>query len=130
MVGAEYQRANYPTTWARMYEKGRVFYTSFGHREDVWTTPAFQSLLAGALNWALRRVEADVTPNLSRVTPKAGVLPRYVPPQQQPAAGTKKNDKREEGSHPPTKYAPASWFLLIVVARVVIVGVPNPRARG
>lgn len=95
MVGAEYQRANYPTTWARMHEKGRVFYTSFGHREDVWTNPAFQSLLAGALNWALRRVDADVTPNLAAVTPKAGVLPRYIPPQQTQAAGKKTNDKKE-----------------------------------
>ena len=32
-----YQRPPYPATWARMCGKGRVFYTSMGHREDVWT---------------------------------------------------------------------------------------------
>ena len=30
-----YQRPPYPATWARMQQKGRVFYTSMGHREDV-----------------------------------------------------------------------------------------------
>lgn len=80
MVGDEYKRAPYPSTWVRMHGKGRVFYTSLGHREDIWTHPAFQSVLAGALNWALGRVEADVTPNLEKVAPGATQLPVYVPP--------------------------------------------------
>ncbi|HUR56621.1 MAG TPA: ThuA domain-containing protein [Opitutaceae bacterium] len=80
MEGNLYQRPPYPSTWARLQGKGRVFYTSMGHREDVWTNPIFQSLLMGGLNWALRRVEADLTPNLTRVTPQAGVLPPYAAP--------------------------------------------------
>ena len=39
MKGNEYQRPPYPETWARMHGKGRVFYTSMGHREDMWTNP-------------------------------------------------------------------------------------------
>ena len=39
-----YQRPPYPASWIRNYGKGRVFYTSMGHREDVWTSPQFQSL--------------------------------------------------------------------------------------
>src|SRR3989440_4641765 len=33
---------DYPIAWCKMYGEGRVFYTSLGHREDVWTadTPA------------------------------------------------------------------------------------------
>ena len=27
---------NYPIAWCKDYGKGRVFYTSLGHREDVW----------------------------------------------------------------------------------------------
>lgn len=27
---------NYPISWCKEYGKGRVFYTSLGHREDVW----------------------------------------------------------------------------------------------
>jgi type 1 glutamine amidotransferase len=90
MKGAEYERAPYPSTWARMHGKGRVFYTSLGHREDIWTHPAFQSLLTGALNWSLGRVDADITPNLAQVAPKANVMPLYVAPPPPKATSTKK----------------------------------------
>jgi type 1 glutamine amidotransferase len=70
-----YQRAPYPATWARMHGKGRVFATSLGHREDVWTRPDFQSILNGGIQWALGRVEADITPNIETVTPKYAQVP-------------------------------------------------------
>jgi len=74
MKGPMYQRPPYPATWARRNEKGRVFYTSMGHREDVWTNPTFQQILLGGLAWTMGNVEADVTPNVDRVTPHAWVL--------------------------------------------------------
>ncbi len=86
MEGNLYERPNYPSTWARVHGQGRVFYTSMGHREDVWTNPLFQDLLMGGLNWALKRVDADLTPNLKEVTPEAHVLPPYVPPAPAKAA--------------------------------------------
>lgn len=70
-----YDRPNYPSTWAHKYGKGRAFYTSMGHREDIWTNPVFQQVLLGGMNWALGNVDADVTPNIGKVTPQAGVLP-------------------------------------------------------
>lgn len=70
-----YKRPNYPSTWAHHYGEGRVFYTSMGHRLDVWTNPVFQKILAGGLSWATGNVDADVTPNIDRVTPQAGHLP-------------------------------------------------------
>ena len=39
MEGNDYQIPPFPATWARMHGKGRVYYTSLGHREDVWTNP-------------------------------------------------------------------------------------------
>jgi type 1 glutamine amidotransferase len=94
MKGAEYERAPYPSTWARMHGKGRVFYTSLGHRDDIWNGAIFQSILVGGLNWATGRVEADVTPNLGKVAPQANVLPKYVappPPAPKKDAAPKKN---------------------------------------
>jgi type 1 glutamine amidotransferase len=70
-----YSRANYPETWAHNYGAGRVFYTSMGHRDDVWKNPVFQKVLIGGINWAVGNVDADVTPNIDRVAPKANVLP-------------------------------------------------------
>ncbi len=71
MKGPMYQRPPFPATWARMHGKGRVFFTSLGHREDVWESNEFQTVLVGGILWALGRAEADITPNIRTVTPKA-----------------------------------------------------------
>jgi len=71
-----YDRPTYPATWIRNHGKGRVFYTSMGHREDVWTRPEFQSLVVGGIKWAVGDAKADTTPNIDRVTPKANVMPK------------------------------------------------------
>jgi type 1 glutamine amidotransferase len=83
MKGEHYQRPNFPATWARMHGKGRVFYTSLGHREDVWTSPTFQNLLVGAAAWAFGQADADVSPNLSKATPESAQLPNYAPTKKQ-----------------------------------------------
>ncbi|MFO1065027.1 MAG: ThuA domain-containing protein [Pirellulales bacterium] len=75
MKNVDYDRPPYPATWIRKHGKGRVFYTSMGHREDVWAHPSFQSLFVGALKWATGQAEADLTPNLKEVTPEASKLP-------------------------------------------------------
>jgi len=71
-----YDRPNFPETWARMYGKGRVFYTSMGHREDVWENPKYQGLLLGALNWATGGVDVDVKPNTAVYTPNFKTYPK------------------------------------------------------
>jgi type 1 glutamine amidotransferase len=76
MQGDVYQRPNFPCTWARKHDKGRVFYTSLGHREDVWTSPMFQALTLGGLAWAMGNVEADVTPNFDQATPQGRQMKR------------------------------------------------------
>ena len=74
MDGAMYQRPPFPATWARKHGKGRVFFSSMGHREDVWTNKTFQQVLLGGIAWALGNVDADITPNIGKVTPKAEQL--------------------------------------------------------
>lgn len=75
MRNADYQRPPFPSTWARKHGEGRVFYTSMGHREDVWTNRAFQKVLLGGLAWAFRNADAEVTPNIRQVTPGADAMP-------------------------------------------------------
>lgn len=84
MKGLDYQRPSFPATWARMHGKGRVFYTSMGHREDVWESDLFQNILLGGMSWASGNVDADVSPNLEKAAPKATTLP------VEPAAKNKK----------------------------------------
>lgn len=74
MKDAMYQRPKYPATWARQHHKGRVFFTSMGHREDVWLSDVMRNLLTGALAWTLGRVDAEIKPNLNEAAPQASVL--------------------------------------------------------
>lgn len=76
MKGDCYQRPPFPATWARMYGKGRVFYTSMGHRDDVWDSEEFQDLVEGGFGWVMGEAEADISPNLKEVTPECDTLPK------------------------------------------------------
>jgi len=82
LKGPMYDRPAYPATWAREHGKGRVFYTSMGHREEVWLNPIFQSILLGGLSWAFGNVKADVTPNIEKVTPQYLTLGKEDPPKE------------------------------------------------
>ncbi len=73
---SRYDRPPFPATWARRYGKARVFYTSMGHREDVWTNQIFQQLVVGGLSWILGQVEVDITPNIGQVAPQANDFPK------------------------------------------------------
>jgi type 1 glutamine amidotransferase len=65
----QYRGAPYPETWARMHNKGRVFYTGMGHRGDVWNSARYQQLVMAGIAWSCRSVGADVQGNLSEACP-------------------------------------------------------------
>jgi uncharacterized protein len=69
LTGPMYKRPKYPETWTRMHGKGRVFYTSMGHREDVWSNPKYQGLLVAALGFVTGKFDANTEPNVKKVTP-------------------------------------------------------------
>ena len=69
---------HYPIAWCKEYGKGRVFYTSLGHREDVWdpNTPEdfkrenpkevselYQKHILGGIKWALGLEKGDAKPH-------------------------------------------------------------------
>ncbi len=76
MIGACYRRPPFPVTWARMHDKGRVFFTSLGHRENIWTYGVFQRIAVAGLAWVLRQIDADMAPNIDQVAPLADQWPR------------------------------------------------------
>src|SRR5579859_5447493 len=53
---------DYPIAWCKKYGEGNVFYTSLGHREDVWESPTYQQHLLGGIKWALGLEKGDATP--------------------------------------------------------------------
>jgi hypothetical protein len=52
---------DFAVTWAKMYGKGRVYYSTLGHPEDNWDDPRLQQMYVGAIKWAMGLVDADVT---------------------------------------------------------------------
>src|SRR5258708_3783677 len=52
---------DFAVTWAKMYGKGRVFYSTLGHVEANWDRPEMQTMIVEAIKWVLKLVEADVT---------------------------------------------------------------------
>lgn len=70
---------DYPIAWCKMYGQGRVFYTSLGHREDVWdpnwtnngkrdnpkeVSEAYQKHILGGIKWALGLEKGDAKPQV------------------------------------------------------------------
>ncbi len=55
--------ADYAISWCQEIGKGRSFYTSFGHRKEVWSNPKYQAHLIGGLKYALKLAEGDATPS-------------------------------------------------------------------
>jgi len=53
---------DFAVAWAKMYGKGRVFYTTLGHVEENWDKPEFQKMIIEAIKWATGMIDADATP--------------------------------------------------------------------
>ena len=87
---------DYPVAWCKEYGKGRVFYTSLGHREDVWdadpnmngrrnspeVSKAYQQHILGGIQWALGLEPGDgkAQSTAARVSPTeaaAGFKPLF-----------------------------------------------------
>jgi type 1 glutamine amidotransferase len=57
---------DFAVTWAKMYGKGRVFYSTLGHPLENWDRPDLQKMFVEGIKWALGLVDADVTPRPAR----------------------------------------------------------------
>lgn len=71
---------NYPIAWSKEYGQGRVFYTSLGHREDIWdpawtdnkgarknspeVAKQYQQHILGGIRWALGLKDQPAQPAL------------------------------------------------------------------
>ena len=65
---------HFPISWCKEFGQGKIFYTSLGHREDVWdpewkdrrnspaVAEAYQKHILGGIKWALGLEKGDATP--------------------------------------------------------------------
>ena len=54
---------DFPLAWAKMYGKGRVFYSALGHDITSWDDPNIQKMFFEAIKWALGLTEAEIKPH-------------------------------------------------------------------
>jgi type 1 glutamine amidotransferase len=52
---------DFAVAWARMYGKGRVFYSTFGHRPELWDRKDIQTMYLEALKWSMGLAGGDAT---------------------------------------------------------------------
>jgi type 1 glutamine amidotransferase len=57
---------DYAIAWCQEYGNGRSFYTSLGHRKEVWKDERFQKHLIGGLKWAVKDAPGDATPSAGK----------------------------------------------------------------
>jgi type 1 glutamine amidotransferase len=53
---------DFPLAWAKMYGKGRVFYSSIGHAAATWDNPDVYHMYFEALKWSLGLSDGDAAP--------------------------------------------------------------------
>jgi type 1 glutamine amidotransferase len=53
---------DFPLAWAKMYGKGRVFYSSLGHAAETWDNRDVALMYFEAIKWSLGLTEGDATP--------------------------------------------------------------------
>ncbi len=56
------ETGDFPVAWTNRVGKGRMFYTSLGHREDVYLNGLYLQHLVGGMKWALGLENGDDTP--------------------------------------------------------------------
>ena len=53
---------DFPVALAHTYGKGRVFWSTFGHFDEVWDNKDVQTMYLEAIKWSMKLTDADVTP--------------------------------------------------------------------
>ena len=52
---------DFAVAWAKMYGKGRVYYSTLGHPGQNWDLPEMQTMYVAAIKWTMGLVDADVS---------------------------------------------------------------------
>ena len=51
---------DYPVSWVKSYDKGRVFYTNFGHNKATWWTPYLLKHFLHGIRWSVGAIDGTV----------------------------------------------------------------------
>lgn len=57
------EAGRFPVAWCKQYGEGKVFYTSLGHREDVWMNEQYKKHILGGIKWSLGLEPGSAVPH-------------------------------------------------------------------
>jgi type 1 glutamine amidotransferase len=77
-----------PISWVRAFGKGRVFYTSLGHRRDMWESRQYQEHLMGGIGWCLKVSRGESSPNPRLHQREEAIAKKVVAATRQASTGT------------------------------------------
>lgn len=95
-----------PIAWCREQGKGKVFYTSLGHRPEVWANPVYQEHLVAALKWLNGDAPGSATPNADLSQREDEIAKKVAPPEKPKAEKPKDAEKKAEADVPPAPALP------------------------
>jgi type 1 glutamine amidotransferase len=55
-------RSLYPIAWVDTWGKGRIFYCSLGHNDEIYMNPVVMEHYLAGIQYALGELKADATP--------------------------------------------------------------------
>jgi type 1 glutamine amidotransferase len=62
--GNRKQAGPYPISWVGTYGKGRTYYCSLGHREEIYCEPAIMKHYLAGLQYVLGDLDVDASPTV------------------------------------------------------------------
>lgn len=62
---------DFGVAWVRSYEKGNIFYSSLGHREEIYWNPTILKFYLDGIQFALGDLKADTAPSGEKAKPAA-----------------------------------------------------------
>lgn len=64
--GNRKEEGPYPISWVSTYDKGRTFYCSLGHKEEIYCTPAVLKHYLAGIQYVLGDYDVDATPTAKK----------------------------------------------------------------
>lgn len=67
----KYNIPDYPIIWVNAVGEGKVYFSAFGHRNDMWEEdPVFHKSVIDAIAWLMTEGKEGTEPNFDQVVPK------------------------------------------------------------
>lgn len=70
---------DYAVAWVKQHGKGRIFYSSLGHKAEIWWNPMLMQFYLDGIQFALGDLDGDMTPS-AKLNPQP--TPALVPDQE------------------------------------------------